>query len=69
MEKTSRQPVALAATSFPFVARIAESSTYRAPSASPHPWQARWPQVSVLERSIFACTVRFSGSSRRLPAA
>ena len=41
VEKTSRQPVALTVTSRPFVARIAASSTNRAPSASPQPWQAR----------------------------
>ena len=61
VEKTSRQPVAFAAIRRPFVARIAASSAYLAPSASPHPWQARWPKVSVLERPSRACTVRASG--------
>ena len=65
--KTSRQPVAFTATSFPPVARIAASRTQRAPSASPQPWQARCPLVSALLRSIDACTVRDAGSSRRLP--
>jgi len=67
VEKTSRQPVALAATIWPSVARIAASSTKRAPSASPQPWQARWPEVSEFDRPASACTVRCSGSSRRLP--
>ena len=48
--KTSRQPVALAAIRRPPAARIAASSTNRAPSASPQPWQARWPEVSAFER-------------------
>ena len=51
VEKTSRQPVALTVTILPPVARMAASSTYRAPSASPQPWQARWPDVSELARS------------------
>ena len=69
VENTSRHPVAFAAIRRPSVARIAASSAYLAPSASPQPWHARWPKVSVLERPSRACTVRASGSSRRLPAA
>ena len=64
---TSRQPVAFTATILPAVARIAASSTQRAPSASPQPWQARWPLVSALLRSIDACTVRDAASSKRFP--
>ncbi len=67
VENTSRHPVAFTTISWRFVARIAASSTNRAPSASPHPWQARCPLVSVLLRSIDACTVRPDGSTRRLP--
>ena len=67
MVNTSRQPVALTVTIRPPLARIAASSTYRAPSASPHPWQARWPLVSAFERSIEDWTVRLASSSRRLP--
>ena len=69
VEKTSRQPVAFAAMSRPSVARIAASSTYRAPRASPQPWQARWPFVSVFDRSRSDCTDRASSSRRRLPTA
>src|SRR3954464_4560273 len=50
VEKTSRHPVELTATMLPPVARIAVSSTYLAPSASPQPWHARWPDVSEFER-------------------
>ena len=41
VENTSRQPVELTAIICRPVARIAASSAYRAPSASPQPWQAR----------------------------
>ena len=69
MENTSRQPVELTAIICRPVARIAASSAYRAPSASPQPWQARWPQVSELARAASDWTERSSGSSSRLPAA
>ena len=69
VENTSRQPVALTVTRSPPDARIAASRTNRAPSASPQPWQARWPLVMALARSACDCTELSSGSSRRLPAA
>ena len=68
-ENTSRQPVALTVTSRPSVARTAASRTKRAPSASPQPWQARWPEVMAFGRSSSDCTVRSSWASRRLPTA
>ena len=61
--------MALTATALPPVARITASSTYRAPSASPHPWQARWPEVSELVRSGSAWALRRSAPTRRLPTA
>ena len=69
VEKTSRQPVALAMTILPSAARIAASSTNRAPSASPQPWQARWPEVIELDRPTPDWTERSSSASSRLPAA
>ena len=33
---------------------------YRAPSASPQPWQARWPELSELLRAAPDCTLRCS---------
>ena len=69
VENTSRQPVALTVTNRPSVARTAASRTKRAPSASPQPWQARWPEVMVFGRSSSDCTEPWSWASRRLPTA
>ncbi len=69
VENTSRHPVAFTVTSSPPAARTAASRTKRAPSASPQPRQARWPLVIAFARSGWACSVRSSRPSRRLPAA
>ena len=69
VEKTSRHPVAFAATSRPPVARMAASSTNRAPNTSPQPWQARWPDVIEFDRSVRDWTVLSSGSISLFPAA
>jgi len=67
VENTSRQPVALTATSRLPVACMAASMAYRAPSASPHPWHARCPELSEFVRCMFACTDRWFSPSNRLP--
>ncbi|EYR65143.1 hypothetical protein N866_13125 [Actinotalea ferrariae CF5-4] len=69
VEKTSRQPVALTVTIRPPVARMAASSTYRAPSASPQPRHARCPDVRALLRSSRDWPLRRSGSRSRFPTA
>ena len=38
-----------------------------APSASPHPWQARWPQVSAFERSSRPEPSAAASETSRLP--
>src|ERR1035438_4805273 len=64
VENTSRHPVALTATSCPFVALIAASRATRAPRASPQPVQARWPEVSEFDRSVSDWTERWSETER-----
>ena len=67
MENTFQAPVALTAISWLPVACIAASIAYRAPRASPQPWQARCPELSEFVRCMSACTERWFSASRRLP--